>query len=63
MKDLMNLGKVLSKNEQKTINGGRPFASDDCHAPQDDCPNMCFLPYVYNYGQCCLPLGVSPIEA
>ncbi len=43
MKNLMNLGKALNKQEQKTINGGGP-QSEICA----DWPNMvfCTLPRV-----------------
>ena len=30
MKNLMNLGKALSKNEQKSINGGKPLWCGFC---------------------------------
>jgi hypothetical protein len=50
MKNLMNLGKILNKNEQKLINGGKKeFCECDCH--QDGS-----LPYCGLYGtlsQCC----------
>ena len=48
MKNLLNLGKILNKAEQKTINGGGD-------------PSLCSLPACTNDGDaCCLKGALLP---
>jgi len=54
MKNLMNLGKILNKKEQKLINGGKEINKPQCHctfsnggtmsitvSDCSDCSNVC----------------------
>lgn len=63
-KQILNLGKVLNKVEQKKINGsGDSGCTADVHFSQcdDQTPGIVFYPYFFNgvptgYGECCVYL-------
>ncbi|MDE1207240.1 hypothetical protein CSC81_01720 [Tenacibaculum discolor] len=56
-KQILNIGKLLNKTEQKQVKGGAPRfcqCDSDCGFNSHCCSNMCFLVSAPNYptGNC-----------